>query len=329
MFASVLLVTHNHRAYARKAIESVLAQSVRDLELIVVDSGSSDGTPEEFKKIRDERMHCRVIANRGPSHAFNEAFTSAKGEYIAIMSGDDIAFPERLEKQIEVSRRMDGGAVFSEVEFIGENDESIETPAYLRGVFDFKGSSSESWLAQFLVNGNCLNATTFCISAKKLREVCAGTSRPFHPALMQLQDFDLWVRLALVGDITVIEQKLMKYRIRSGNGNLSSPSRKAVRRSKAETFFMMSHLLSQMPTSARVTREWMRDKLLSSRYPFHQLPALYDRFQDWNKEPTPAGELEFASLLEKQRIFSPGESRDNGKIRRAARALWSELKDLE
>ena len=101
---SVFMPVYNAATYLPEAVESVLHQTLSSLELIVVDDGSRDDSLSilETYATADSRMH--VIANRenkGNAHAHNEGWRRAKSNYVACMHADDIALPDRLERQVQ------------------------------------------------------------------------------------------------------------------------------------------------------------------------------------------------------------------------------------
>lgn len=97
---SVLLPAYNEAKYLRRAVDSILAQTFKDFELILLDDGSTDETWEIIEKYLDPRL-LKVRLNRmGFTSALNHGLSIARGEYIARMDGDDVSLPERLEKQV-------------------------------------------------------------------------------------------------------------------------------------------------------------------------------------------------------------------------------------
>ncbi|MEP7225551.1 MAG: glycosyltransferase family 2 protein, partial [Actinomycetota bacterium] len=106
---SVLLAVSNGEHYLRAAIESVLRQTISDLELIVVDDGSTDETPEILAAVDDPRL--QVLRNEGRlglAVSLNRGLDEARGRYVARLDADDIAFPRRLERQLQ--RMVSGSA---------------------------------------------------------------------------------------------------------------------------------------------------------------------------------------------------------------------------
>lgn len=104
---SVVMPAYNAAAYLAEAIQSVLRQSLADLELIVIDDGSTDGTADLMASLADDRLVViRHETNQGVVAARNTAIDRARGRYIALLDADDIAAPDRLAKQVAM---LEGG----------------------------------------------------------------------------------------------------------------------------------------------------------------------------------------------------------------------------
>ena len=102
---TVIITTYNYARYVQEAIQSVLSQSVVDLQIVVVDDGSTDNTPEVLAHIRDPRLEVVRTRNQGIGAARNEGLSRAKGDFIAFLDADDRWTPRKLEYQLEM---MDG-----------------------------------------------------------------------------------------------------------------------------------------------------------------------------------------------------------------------------
>ena len=100
---SVIIPAYNTAAFISKTLDSVLSQTYRNLEVLVVDDGSQDETPEIVKLIAqsDRRVTLLRQANAGVAAARNLAIQKSSGEYIAPIDADDIWFPQNLEKQVQ------------------------------------------------------------------------------------------------------------------------------------------------------------------------------------------------------------------------------------
>ncbi|WP_329007461.1 glycosyltransferase [Micromonospora rifamycinica] len=107
MRASVVITTYNRRSVVPQAVESVLGQSLRDIEVTVVDDGSTDGTADELTRRFGQDSRLRVIrrVNGGPPVARNTGLDASSGPYVALLDSDDIWHPEYLASQVDVLER--------------------------------------------------------------------------------------------------------------------------------------------------------------------------------------------------------------------------------
>jgi len=101
---TVTLPVYNAMPYVRAAVESVLNQSYRDFDFLIIDDGSTDGAADYLRSLRDPRIKLTVRENRGLGTTLNELFRNSRTEYVARMDADDICEPRRLEKQMAFLR---------------------------------------------------------------------------------------------------------------------------------------------------------------------------------------------------------------------------------
>ena len=134
---SIIMCAYNAEAFLREAVDSILAQTLRDFELIVIDDASSDRTPELLAEYSDPRI--RVIrnpSNLGPGAARNRGLRLARGKYIAVQDADDASVPNRLAQQVAY---LDA---HPEVGLIGSTQLHVNTSQTLAetfpGIRDFK-----------------------------------------------------------------------------------------------------------------------------------------------------------------------------------------------
>ena len=118
---TVLMTLYNKVAYVAEAVRSILNNSFRDFELLVVDDASNDGSLGVVKAIDDPRI--RILespVNTGRAVAANRGYDAARGEYVAVLDADDIAHPERLAKQVAfMDAHPEVGACGSEFQILG------------------------------------------------------------------------------------------------------------------------------------------------------------------------------------------------------------------
>jgi len=225
---SVVLPSFNHAAFVGEAVRSVLDQTFRDLELIVVDDASSDGTADVIASVRDPRLTLIRSSQNRAVHPRNLALSQARGRYVAFQNSDDIWVPGKLAAQLEV---LEGesryAACFTGAEIIDKNGQPANG-TWADGIFTTVDRTSPSWLRHFFEVGNCLPLPSAMVRRSDLIRLGA-----FRASLVQLADFDLWIRLATFGEFHIIPEKLTKVRIIEGV-NLSGPSVRAGRRSMIE-----------------------------------------------------------------------------------------------
>lgn len=123
---SVLIPSYNHESYIAAAIESVLAQTYSDWELIVVDDASTDQTWSVIQSFDDQRIRSfRHTQNQGAVFCLDEAFSYSTGDYIAILNSDDSFHPCRLEKVLAFIHANNCSAVFTDVRFVDESSSDL------------------------------------------------------------------------------------------------------------------------------------------------------------------------------------------------------------
>jgi len=253
---SVLFPTYNHERYVAAALRSVLNQTLGDLEVIVVDDGSTDDTASVLDQFHDPRIVRVQQSNSGPSQAINRAVALARGTYVAQMSGDDLCLPDRLERQVALYRKGPSRLLFSTAEFIDENDRPAEVTDEFRSIFPTHLRKQSEYVRRFFDCGNCVNAVT----AFTERDVLA--TRRFDAGLYQSQDFDMWAQLVKRVPIEVDPKPTICYRIIGGSANLSAMTPGRYLRAMSESLVNMGRFFEGM--SDDLFREAFADRL---RYP--------------------------------------------------------------
>src|SRR5580765_5103713 len=102
---SLLMTTYNHEKYIGDAIASILQQTFTDFEAVIIDDGSTDKTADIIRSFADSRIRYLHQANQGPSVATTTALKACRGTYLALMSGDDVLMPDRLQFQLNAYQR--------------------------------------------------------------------------------------------------------------------------------------------------------------------------------------------------------------------------------
>lgn len=207
---SVILPNYNGEAFLKESIKSVLEQSYSNLELIIIDDGSTDNSRDIIESFHDSRIKTIYLQKNGQiCMALNIGLKAARGEYIARIDSDDIWERGKLEKQIRVLEDDEQiGACFSYVNLINEHGEIVNI-AYqeIYNLFRPKFKSQKEWLHFFVFSGNCLSHPSVVIKRSVLEKV-----GKYNISFIQSQDYELWMRIVLQYNLYVIPEELVKYR---------------------------------------------------------------------------------------------------------------------
>jgi len=181
---SVVIIAHNCAEYVAHAMQSVLEQTWTQLELIVVDDGSTDTTPDVVRGIPDPRVKYVRQNNKGPNAARNEGIRQARGDFIAFLDCDDWWLPEKLEKQLaRAIAHPEIGLVYS----LAVRVDASGAPG------DRFDSIVEGRVLDRLLLGNCIagSASSAMITRRAIDAV--GT---FDESLHYAEDWEYWIRVA-------------------------------------------------------------------------------------------------------------------------------------
>lgn len=204
---SVILVVHNRPDCIGRAIESVLAQDYRNLELIVVDDGSTDGTTEAIAAFGDSvRLIRRPHA--GPYAARNRALDHARGDLIAFMDSDDFWLPHKLAAQVPLMERSEVGLVFGDTIHVSEPRKG--TPR--TGRTSFRTSPPKRGrVAEALVWRNFVPTCTVLV-----RRACLEEIGGFDESSPISADYPAWFRIALRHELDHVEEPVALYTVHKG-----------------------------------------------------------------------------------------------------------------
>lgn len=248
---SVLMASFNHEKYVAEAIRSALDQTLQDVELIIVDDGSTDRTVDEIRRFKDTRITFAPLErNHGLAVAKRQALEMATGTYVAILNSDDVFLPEKLEKQVRfLQERPELGAVFTGVHLIDETGRPFRQSGHpYTAIFEQPNRSRRDWLRHFFYRGNCLCAPSVLMPRERVLEIGYLDRR-----LRQLVDLDLWVRLSFKYPIYLHQEVLTHFRVRNDDANASAPTPEALIRERWESAHILRHYL-QIPDEDELVR---------------------------------------------------------------------------
>jgi glycosyltransferase involved in cell wall biosynthesis len=224
---SVVIATYNYGEFLAAAIDSVIEQSFQDLEIVIVDDGSNDGTPDVVRPYLDNiRVRYIRTEHLGQPAAKNAGIRAASGEFVAFLDADDLWLPSKLEKQVALLRSDERlGVVHTGVQPMNQFGQLVtiheERPRY-RG-----------WVLEQI-----FHRPFVCFSSSMIRRSVLDAVGWFDEGIPLAIDYDLWLRVALKYRFDHLDERLVLYR--SGHANLS---RRMVERSRCVRIIMQRFLM--------------------------------------------------------------------------------------
>jgi glycosyltransferase involved in cell wall biosynthesis len=197
---SVIIPTYNRSAYVVSAIRSVLNQTLKDLEVIVVDDGSTDDTEEKIRLLNDERVrYVRHDKNRGLTTARNTGLSVAKGDFISWLDDDNTWLPGKLENEIKAFEKepKNLGVVCSSFWKVDRNGNVVDTKILKEGIYDLLERFARLDYVGVNMN-NCL-----------LRRECFDKVK-FDEKLIETEDLDFWINISKFYQFKFIEEPFTK-----------------------------------------------------------------------------------------------------------------------
>lgn len=273
---SVIIPSYNHEKYVDKAIDSVLAQTFTNFELLIIDDASQDKSVEVICHYTDPRIRLFVHEkNAGAVATLNEGISKSRGEYIAILNSDDLFLPTKLAKQVAyLDKTSSVGAVFTHVSVI-QNKKSA-TAGYYATVFMQPNRTSTEWLSFFFKYGNAL-----CHPSILIRRECYKKIGLYDARYHQLPDFDMWVRFAMKYSLYIIQEPLTQFRVLAGRKNTSAKTNQTQIRSEWELRKILDHYLTLSSSQLlSIFPELSQQKINSySSHPYYQLVSIASQLE--------------------------------------------------
>jgi glycosyltransferase involved in cell wall biosynthesis len=204
---SVIMPVYNAEHYIKTAIDSILEQSYKNIELIIINDCPTDSTMKIVRTYKDDRIYViNNSQNKGIAYSRNAGLYYATGKYIAIMDDDDISLPGRIEKQVKfLEEREDIDILGGKVQAIDENDTIISTdkmvfnnPLYIKVNFLFRCiyHNSEVMFRKKIIDNYGI----------RYQEKCYG-----------MEDFLFWIECSKVATMSNMDELLLKHRYYNGS----------------------------------------------------------------------------------------------------------------
>lgn len=220
-FVSVVMSVYNSETHLRESIESILGQTYRNFESIIVNDGSTDNSREiiDYYLREDKRIiYLENKKNDGLSVSLNRGIDIARGEYIARMDADDISFPERLTKQVEFLEKNE------DIYILGTASLSIDEKGATLGLSEFPADPE-------FIRRNLIKENLFYHPSVMIRKEYFEKVGLYDEGMRYAQDYELWLRGAHLFSYTNLREPLIKYR-ESSNYEI-----KVLKRRKKTTYY--------------------------------------------------------------------------------------------
>jgi glycosyltransferase involved in cell wall biosynthesis len=214
---SVIIPTYNRADILPRSLGSVLNQTFRNVEVIVVDDGSRDQTEATVQGFEDPRVtYIRHQTNQGPSAARNTGIKVARGEYIAFQDSDDKWYPDKLQRQMDAfaSASPNVGVVYSGYWRVEGKNRVYIPPPWIQ--------KKEGDIHHILLKENFIGLPTAIV-----RRECFARAGDFDISLPCLEDWELWIRVSRHYHFQYIDEPLMVSYFTSGSVNHQSQEKQA------------------------------------------------------------------------------------------------------
>jgi glycosyltransferase involved in cell wall biosynthesis len=205
---SICIPTYNRRDYLKETLDSILAQTYKDYEIVIVDDGSTDGTEDMIENLGCPIRYCWQ-ENMGDAAARNRLIELAQGRYISFIDSDDILLPDAIERMVDVIK--------------AEGDDVVVYGSYFRIDQDGKISGRSR---RKLYTGNVTkylfqDIFVHCCGSMLPKKLLDGAAT-FDPSLKVCSDYDLWLRLSTKHRFVALAEPTFKRRRHTGNLSTSS-----------------------------------------------------------------------------------------------------------
>jgi len=196
---SVIITTKNRRKLLENAIQSVLSQTVSDVECIVVDDASEDGT-QEFYENDSRIVYVRIDAvdSRGGNYARNQGVARATGEFVSFLDDDDVWTPDKLQKQFALYEKHPGSVIFCGRTFKKTSGENVQSLTVIPPK-KFSGDLSRLIRTTYVTSTSCLFFPRYLLEQ-------VGN---FDERLTFWQEYELCIRLAQVAEFYFVAEPLV------------------------------------------------------------------------------------------------------------------------
>lgn len=237
---SVVMGTYNCSEYLGEAIESILNQTIKDFEFIIIDDASSDSTYEIIQSYaqKDNRViGLRNAVNSGLGYSLYTGVSKARGRFIARMDADDISLPQRFAVQVKFLESH------PEVACVGTSAKVFGNVSFLAKLKGIHCPTQHEEIKAWLLLGTPMMHPSVMFNGELMRNLCLN----YNPAYRKAQDFELWTRLVFQAPMANIDKVLHCYRYSSTMASVSG-RKEQIKRSQVMYSRMLAGVLGRHPS---------------------------------------------------------------------------------
>lgn len=297
---TVFIAVYNGEKYIKDSLESIIKQTYENLEILIIDDGSTDNTCSIINKYNDSRIKLiKNKSNKGLPYTRNKALELFKGKYLAILDADDISVPHRIERQVD---------------FL-ENHKNIDVVTSNYTVFNNKISKN------IKINRNIdrikislIFGCSLCNSTAMIRkDSLEKYNIRYNPSCFVAQDYEMWCQFSKKGNIYNIQDTLLRYRIGHENITKRTKNTKVIERQRVINNIqddMLNYYGFVLGKEEKIFHDLFSDTFDSNiliKYNPYQIRELLERLIKINNEKCIFNEKDFLEELNwatKQRIFN-------------------------
>ena len=208
---SVVMSVFNGERFLAQAVESILHQTFRDFEFVIIDDGSTDNTAAILSRYASDDARMRVFRqeNAGRTASLNIGIRLAQGKYIARMDADDISLPHRLKEQADfLNHHPEVGLLSAAYDLMGPDNKILSTIRLPAGDPE--------------IRTRMLDYNAMCHPAVTMRKDIVLSAGGYRRAFSESEDYDLWLRMAERTRLANLEEVVLRYRIHSGQASIQN-----------------------------------------------------------------------------------------------------------
>ena len=332
---SVFTTLFNHERYVGEALASAVAQTRPPDEIVVIDDASTDRSVEVVKRLDHPALRLIEQPRNLGGATTMLGLAACRGEFVAILNSDDAWEPGKLALQLAyLDAHPRCGAVFTRVTLVDEEGRRWAPGEHpLEPLLQARNRSRCEWLRHFFEQGNAL-----CASSAVVRRACIDQLGPLDGRYVQLQDLEMWTRVAVAGfELHVLDAPLTRYRMMRRHANMSTTSWPTRARQTYEHALLLRHLwrlrsveLQQMfpegpvPDDDRLVCWWL-GRIAGTRPGLHHQQFAVDSMFEFARHP------EAVAIAAERFGFSHRDYRDflaRNPLGAAEKAPWRRFKFL-